>query len=153
MRITIDTDDPAGARTPPAQVASDLHPALDAGAAPIEHIRRMSSVAGAQAHGADFSAQAPSIEHDSAVDGGRSSHPAASRSGDGDKAQDLPLNPLRAGAALALAQRSALAPKHESSVAATDAGSASAVTARVEPPASKRAQPLSAKAVKTQSKP
>ena len=159
MRITIDTDDPAGAKLLTAQAASDLHPALDAGAAPIDHIRRLSGVAGTETKGADFNAPASFMAQESVADGGRSSHAAAARLGDGDKARELPLNPLRAGAAMAAAQRGVVLPRHESARAATDAGPASAAVANekpesagVAPGAAKKAGASSAKTVKTNSK-
>ncbi len=153
MRITIDTDDPAGAKALAVQTASALDPPLDAGAAPIEHIRRMSSVAAAPAEGADFTAQRPSIEQDSLVDGGRSAHSASTRAVEGGKARDLPLNPLRAGAAAAAGLRGASAQIHATPLAATDAGAAAAAMQGPGAPESPKPKPARAKAAKPRGKP
>ena len=103
MRITIDTDDLVKNQLGLADGATDIV-VIDAGPAPIEHIKRMSSVFAA----ADGGGMSPAhLQHDLNT-----------------QAAQVPLNPLRAGAAAS--QKAPAA--QDSAVATTDGGRAAHIT-------------------------
>lgn len=128
MRITIDIDGKGnGAKLVSAEDAADI-PVIDAGPAPIEHVKRLSSMM-------------------AAADGGGMSLPLAT---DIDAKQ--PLNPLRAGAAAARQTGYVDAePSVATSVPTTDGGRAAHLTNNTLPPATAPVAPP-AKAAKSRAK-